>query len=324
MNQNALVLGLVCCWAIGWGGCVLLEEPVAKLDDDDHADQDDYDDYDDYDDECDPGDDDFHVEALSFRFELLLPRGGVASDPDDDDSADHDDDSTDHDDDDSAGDDDDSAGDDDDSTTGGGDLGLVEGPVEVEFVLDWWTRADEILFCEQHIGLTGSLLPGPAPFEGGCDVCDGLVVLDPESVFDLGDPADPYACDPEWAEDAGMEVVFVPIDQQGTGDFLSVGLLAARTMEELGLNAAVDGSLGVNQVRELLPAGVELSFVGLVDAGPDTLMELAGIGYVATPVQEGSIWTFLWYGAEEEVGAEDPTPARLFRGWGFWSMSFQR
>ena len=308
MIRNVLVAGLALGWALGWGGCVQLGEPVVESDDDDGSDEpDDHYDPDDWEDDCDPGDD-WYWEAVTFRFDLLWAQGvdEAAERSDDDDSAWH------------HPDDDDSAidGDDDDSAGVGAvhGLDLVDGRLEVEFVVEWWELAWKWLLCEQVYSATGRLRAGPAPFEGACEICDGLVLIDPDSVVPLEDPSDPGLCEPGWGAELELEALYMPT-AQGGGDFLSIGLLSSQKMEETGLTFDLDGQIGWTQLQESMPGGAELSFVGLVDAAPGGMMEAAQLPQLAMSAQEGSTWTFFWFGSSHP--AEEPWQREL-RGQGYW------
>ena len=156
---------------------------------------------------------------------------------------------------------------------------VADGAAELtaEYVFTYWLDYDyEEMKCEQHRQMTGSGFFGPGEVDG-CESCAGVLVFDPASVLDSGDPSSESShctAEEELAPYCNVASFFVEVPAEGEwgGDFLSMAVLEA-------------GELGALDWPEFSPPA---SHAGLVRGDASAL----GTGaYYCLP---GEAWCLLW------------------------------
>ncbi len=176
-----------------------------------------------------------------------------------------------------------------------GSAGEQGASATVTYVVTYWMDAAGNLLCVQLLEATGEAVFGPTAVEG-CDLCSGLITLDPASVVDVSDPvADPDQCDPNgfgsYRANVGLRML-TPPDGCSLGDFLSMGLIEAAAFADSGIDLDLSDGREITAAttsEELAGEGLLLAGVGLTEAAPDSLTE-----YYASLVWGSGGWHGFW------------------------------
>ena len=171
--------------------------------------------------------------------------------------------------------------------------------VLANFAAIYYTDIDVVVvYCTEHVEVTGTAVFGPTVVPD-CPNCTGLLSFDESSVVNITDPTtDPEHCTPAFLDEfAGGYLTnhLTPIANNGYGDFLSIALIDASTMDALGLSLSIfPGSSASELTTQLADVGVEFTHAGYVNKQPGSLSETSGLEQVAANAGGDSPWLGYW------------------------------